>query len=411
MDNNNNYSYIPSEQPPKNKKEKKKYSLTALLSVTLVTAIICGLVSATCVIVATRSNYLNSGTTSSEMGNSSSEAQNTSSSQQITINNTVDNAAEAVAQKVSPSVVGIQVTFTSGNGFFGSNTGTSEGSGVIYREDGYIITNYHVISDAVDTANYGSINPGAEIKVYLPSNTEEGVDATVVGYDSSADLAVLKIDKTGLPAVELGNSDELQVGETVIAIGNPGGLAFMGSVSQGIISGLNRSIVTENGTQMNLVQTDAAINPGNSGGALVDAEGKLIGINNAKMSGSDYEGMGFSIPVNEVVEICDRLIKNENTEQTYLGITINPNYTSDILNRMGYPSGVVVYSVDENSPAAEAGIQEYDIITQINGVAVTGYAGMISEKNKYDAGETITITIFRNGITKDVQVTLLAASK
>ena len=143
----------------------------------------------------------------------------------------------------------------------------------------------------------------------------------------------------------------------------------------------------------------------------MDAEGKLIGINNAKMSGSDYEGMGCAIPVNEVVEICDRLIKNENTEQTYLGLTINPNYTSDILNRMGYPSGVVVYSVDENSPAAEAGIQEYDIITQINGVAVTDYAGMISEKNKYDAGETITITIFRNGITKDVQVTLLAASK
>lgn len=184
----------------------------------------------------------------------------------------------------------------------------------------------------------------------------------------------------------------------------------MGSVSQGIISGLNRSVTTESGTQMNLIQTDAAINPGNSGGALLDDEGKLIGINNSKKADVDYEGMGFAIPVNEVVEITERIIKNENQPQPYLGVSINTSYTSDILNRMGFPSGVVVYSVTSESPAEEAGIQQNDIITKINGTEITSYAQMISEKNKYSAGETITITVYRNGKTIDLSVTLRAGA-
>ena len=228
----------------------------------------------------------------------------------------------------------------------------------------------------------------------------------VIGYDASADLAVIKIDRTDLPAVELGDSDSLEVGQTTIAIGSPGGLDYMGSVSQGIVSGLNRSITTESGVQMNLIQTDAAINPGNSGGALFNGTGKLIGINNAKMSGDDYDGIGFAIPVNEVKEICDRLIKQENQQQAYLGVTINTYYTSERLQMYGYPAGVVVYDVAENSPAAEAGIQKNDIITKFNGTAVTTYAGMISEKNKYSAGDTVTLTIYRNRQTTEVKVTL-----
>ena len=151
----------------------------------------------------------------------------------------------------------------------------------------------------------------------------------------------------------------------------------MNSVSKGIVSGLNRSITTEDNIQMNLIQTDAAINPGNSGGALVDQNGKLIGINNAKMSGTDYDGMGFSIPVNEVVEICDRLISKEGQPSAYLGISINTYYDSTTLQRMGYPAGIVVASVADGSPAGTAGIQKNDIITKINGAAVTSYAAMI----------------------------------
>ena len=174
----------------------------------------------------------------------------------------------------------------------------------------------------------------------------------------------------------------------------------------GIVSGLNRSITTESGVQMNLIQTDAAINPGNSGGALLDSTGKLIGINNAKMSGTDYDGIGFAIPVNEVVDICDRLIHQEGTQQAYLGVTINTYYTAEQLQMWGYPSGVVVYSVADNSPAAEAGIQAGDIICKINDTAITSYASMISEKNKYNSGDTIKLTIFRNRQSQEVSVTL-----
>ncbi len=407
------YVYPPyPPQSPKEPNHKKKYSFGALLSVTVCTALLCGTLSAGGMWLAVKGTGDPSASSGANSTPPSSDVTNTNTNNTIHITGTADNVAEAVATKAGPSVVGIKVTIAgSGNPFFGgSSSETSEGSGVIYTADGYIITNYHVISSAVEGANYGSVDPNAQIQVYLPSDSETGISATVVGYDSSADLAVLKIDRTGLPAIEIGDSDSLKIGEIAIAIGNPGGLQFMGSTSQGIISGLNRSITTESGTQMNLIQTDAAINPGNSGGALLDSEGKLIGINNAKKSDVDYEGMGFAIPVNEVVEIAQRIIKNENQPQPYLGVSINTNYTSEMLNRMGYPSGVVVYSVASQSPAEDAGIQQNDIITKVNGVAVSNYAQMISEKNKYSAGETITITIFRNGKTTDVNVTLVAGS-
>lgn len=416
---NQEYIYPPypssDPAPQKPKKDKKKYSFASLLSVTVCTAILCSALSVGGVMIATR-NGINGSADVSSGGTSTTSSQSAGSDtssqvSNIKITGTVDNVAQAVAQKSGQSVVGIKVTSSSNQFYFGGTSGsTSEGSGVIYSADGYIITNYHVISDAVENADYGSVSSNSEISVYLPSDPETAIPASVVGYDSSADLAVLKIDRTGLPAVEIGNSDELTVGETAIAIGNPGGLQFMGSVSQGIISGLNRSVTTESGTQMNLIQTDAAINPGNSGGALLDDEGKLIGINNSKKADVDYEGMGFAIPVNEVVEITERIIKNENQPQPYLGVSINTSYTSDILNRMGFPSGVVVYSVTSESPAEEAGIQQNDIITKINGTEITSYAQMISEKNKYSAGETITITVYRNGKTIDLSVTLRAGA-
>lgn len=406
------YAAQGSSPDPKPQKPKKKFGIGAVIASALCAAILCGTIST--VGVASYFNNKNAATDASSQASASSQTtSNTTPVTNITVNDETDNVAVAVSQKASQSVVGIRVTYKAqAQTMFGTTEqeATSEGSGVIYKENGYIITNYHVISGAVSDANYGQVSSGSKIEVFLASDTETAISATVVGFDASADLAVIKIEKTGLPAIEIGNSDELQVGQVAIAIGNPGGLEYMGSVSKGIVSGLNRSITTENNVQMNLIQTDAAINPGNSGGALVDQNGKLIGINNAKMSGTDYDGMGFSIPVNEVVEICDRLISKEGQASAYLGISINTYYDSDTLQRMGYPAGVVVASVAEGSPANTAGIQKNDVITKINGTAVTSYAAMISEKNKYNAGDTITVTVFRNGQTADLNVTLGSGS-
>ena len=402
--------------PPKKTKRSsnpKKFGFGSLLAVVLCAAILCSGISAAVTASIVKNQVTEEAQKAAETtALSTVEEQlkntgNVSNTTNVTVNDESDSIAETVAKKTLPSVVGIKVTAVYTSNFFGqSYSSTGEGSGVIYREDGYIITNYHVISSAVDEATYGSLNENASIEVYFYNETENAYPATVVGYDASADLALLKVDRTGLPAIETADSSKLSVGEVAIAIGSPGGLAFMGSVSKGIISGLNRTITTESGVEMNLIQTDASINPGNSGGALVNSEGKLVGINNSKMSGDDFEGMGFAIPVNEVVDICERFLTQEGSPEAYLGVSVNTYYTSERLQSMGYPAGVVVYSVAEDSPAAEAGIQAGDIITAINGQEISSYAAMISEKNKYNAGDTITVTVYSNRTSKDLSVTL-----
>ena len=326
----------------------------------------------------------------------------TSTKTSIVAESTDEAAVQAVAEAVSPSVVGIVVA-TSSQSFFGTGTSSeSEGSGIIYSEDGYIITNYHVISDAVES--------NGKISVYLESDSTTAISATVVGYDVSADLAVVKIDKNGLPSIGIGKSSDLKVGQTAIAVGNPGGMDFMGSVSKGIISGLDRTIQLENTTEINLIQTDAAINPGNSGGALVNSSGQLIGVNSAKMASENFEGMGFAIPVDDVVEICDRIISKKDAPVGYVGVEISTRYDASTLQMMGYPAGVVVAGVAAGSPAANAGIEKGDIITQFNGTAVTGYTVFNSEKMKYSPGDEVTLTVYRGGKTYSVKITLGTAN-
>ena len=319
----------------------------------------------------------------------------------INVESTADNIIEAVAEKASPSVVGILVNIPNRGGLFGGQGGgaSSQGSGVIYSADGYIITNYHVIASAVTYS-------GANIEVYLPSAASEAIPAKLIGYDSPTDLAVLKIEKTGLPAIEMGDSSTLKVGETVVAIGNPGGLEFMGSVSAGIISGLDRKIVLEDIGEMRLLQTDAAINPGNSGGALVNAQGKLVGINNSKMAIEDFDGMAFSIPVNTIKETIKDIIENKDLPTPVVGITISDRYNEQNLTMMGYPAGIVVASVSEGGPAAKAGIEKGDIITKINDTETKSLAAFNSTKNKFKVGETITVTVYRSGQYLNLKVTL-----
>lgn len=308
----------------------------------------------------------------------------------INVTSTAENIVEAVTTKSGPSVVGITTTAAVTNFFGGSSDSTDEGSGIIYSADGYIITNYHVISEAVESRK-------SSISVYLPSAPEKGIEATVIGYNIASDLAVIKINKTGLPAIEIGDSDKLKVGQYAIAIGSPGGMEFMNSVSYGIISGLNRSVSTGTGKAMTLIQTDAAINPGNSGGALLDSNGKLIGVNSAKLVDTSFEGMGFAIPVNTVTEICNKIIAKQNDPSPYIGIEINQQYTADILKRLGYPEGVVVNNVTDDGPAHESGLERGDIITEFNGVNVTSYQSFENALNACSAGDTVTIKIYRAG--------------
>ena len=197
-----------------------------------------------------------------------------------------------------------------------------------------------------------------------------------------------------MPAVTFANSDKLNAGQFVVAIGNPGGLEFMGSVTYGVISGLNR-VISDTSGSASLIQTDAAINPGNSGGALVNINGELVGVNSSKIVAEGYEGMGFAIPSNTVKQITDKIISNKDAPTPYIGVTISERYDAETLKSYGYPVGAVVGSVVGGGPADSAGIKRADIITEFNGVKITDYTVLNDEIAKCQPGQTVTATIYR----------------
>ena len=377
------FQYQAAPPPNVPKKEKKRFSFAALVAVALITVL---LGAGTGV-----GAYYLMDTANGNEEKAPSNNNNTTTVKTINVSENYDSLVQAVAEKASPSVVGIRTTAALQN-FFGDNTTTGEGSGVIYTSDGYIITNYHVIEEAVQSSSSNT-----KIEVFLPNEPDDSIEAEVIGYNIASDLAVIKVEREGLTAIELGDSDNLSVGQYCVAIGNPGGLEFMGSVSYGIISGLNRKLNIEGRGEMSLIQTDAAINPGNSGGALLDSQGKLIGINSAKISSTDFEGMGFAIPVNTVVQICNRIIEKKDTPAPYFGISINTQIDESMLNMMGFPAGTVVYSVTEDGPADQAGIQDRDIITKFNGKETSNYALFSSALNECDPGDKVEVEVFRNG--------------
>lgn len=271
---------------------------------------------------------------------------------------------------------------------------SAEGSGIIMSSDGYIITNEHVI----DGAN--------SIQVVLSNNKQ--YDAKVVGSDVKTDLAVLKINATGLKAATFGNSDQLKVAEPVLAIGNPGGIEFSGSVTEGIVSAVSRTITTEAGYSENCIQTDAAINPGNSGGALVNMAGQVVGITSSKLEAEGFESMGFAIPINTAQPVVNDIIKyGYVTGRVKIGISV-AQFDSGRATVLGYPSGLLVESVDSSSDAAAKGIQVDDIITKINGTAAASFDQFYQAESKYKPGDTVTLTVFRysTGKTFDVSVKL-----
>ena len=376
------YNYTPYP-PIKPQKPKRSYSFAVILISCILAAVISAF-SATGITL-----LLMDGKATAE--SSSSKDSPSESSQNVTINieETEESVAVAVAKKVKSSVVGIRTTSSVINFFGGSQEATGEGSGVIYSSDGYIITNYHVIENAIGGGS------GSKIEVFIENKENKPHSASVIGYNIASDLAVIKIDATGLTPVELGDSSNLKVGQYVVSIGNPGGLEFMGSVTFGIISGLDREIASSSGIK--LIQTDAAINPGNSGGAMLDTTGKLVGINSSKIVAEEYEGMGFAIPVNTVVEKCEKIISRKDNPEAYVGINISETYTSQVLSHYGFPAGAVVLSVDPNSPAKDAGIKRGDIITEMNGTDITDYTVLINLLENCEPKEKITLKIYRSG--------------
>ncbi len=335
----------------------------------------------------------------------STQPNNTGELKRVEIVQNGESAVTSVAEKVGPSVVGIKTTYQNSNELFGVQSEGGEGSGIIISADGYILTNHHVIEGALNDKTRG-IRSDAKIEVFLPNKIDKPYSATVKGYDSKTDLAVLKINETNLPVIEFGNSDDIKIGEPAIAIGNPGGLEYMGSLTYGVISGLNRTVQLDGGKRIRLVQTDAAINPGNSGGALVNIKGQLIGVNTVKMVATGFEGLGFAIPVNEAKRIADELMTKTYIAKPYLGISVNQQYTEDIAKANNMPAGVYVADVELFGAAAKAGIMPGDVITKFNNKAVKSYDELEDVKNKMKPGDVVKIEIFRDGNTKTVQAKL-----
>ena len=332
-------------------------------------------------------------------------------------------STEEAVDKVLPSVVGIESSFTmttqnNGGNFFNfggfggfdfgqsqepqTQTATATGTGVVITEDGYIVTNAHVIYDS----EYGA---GLADSISVLLNGEDNYDAEVIGYDTDCDLAVLKIKAKGLTAAEFGDSDELKLGESVIAIGNPLGFELMDTVTSGIVSGINRQI-SINDKSMTLLQTDAAINSGNSGGPLINKYGQVIGINSSKMSASysetSIEGIGFAIPSNEAAKIVDDIMEyGYVTGKPQLGISCQ-DVTETISKMYNLPIGVYITAVTDDSAADKAGLQAGDIIIKVDGEDITNYEELKAKKNEHKAGESLELTYVRSGNEDTVTVTL-----
>lgn len=380
--NKENINYY-SESQEKNKKSKKekikkprrKGSKGVIVAVALTCSILGGAIG-TAVGYGLMKNSLNSAMDDikNEISkNSSLGASSLSSISGINIPDIVD--------KISSAVVGVATKSTETN-IFGFTMEGQEGlgSGVIFSEEGYVLTNYHVIKNST------------QVKVIFSTGQE--VEAKVVNYDEAADLAVVKItEDVKLPGVaELGNSDNLKAGEQVIAIGNPLGKEYLGSVTTGIISAVSRDVKSEDGTVMNLIQTDTAINSGNSGGPLINSQGQVIGINTAKIQATGVEGIGFAIPINDAIEKLDMLVKQKIT----LGITVI-DVNEELSKQYNLPVGIFIKRVEDFSIAQKGGLQVGDVITKFGGEKVTTVAELNEIKNKFKDGDTMTVEFTRNG--------------
>ena len=312
--------------------------------------------------------------------------------QQIDSSKTLS-AAEVYAANVN-STVGIVTSAVTTNFWGQRTTSAAAGSGFLFTDDGYILTNYHVVqgADSVTVSTYDGTK----------------YDAKIIGFDESNDVAVLKIDAEGLTPVVIGNSDNLNVGDSVVAIGNPlGELTF--SLTSGTVSALDREVTMSSGISMELIQTDCAINSGNSGGALFNMHGEVVGITNAKYSGSSGSGasidnIAFAIPINDVYSIVTSIIEKGYIEKPYIGVSVLD--VSDETQKYGLPKGATVQTVTDDGPAKAAGLQVNDIITKVDDTEITGSSDLVKTIGQCKPGQEITLTVYRQGQTLELKVTV-----
>lgn len=390
---------VPHFDPnPEKKKEKKKKSVKDLSWPKFILLAVCfslvgGIVGA--IVTSYLSQYYNTTPTAPSTGNATVlEGQR----EDGTINKeTVDTSkimtpAEVYATNVE-STVGITTSITT-NYWGYPTTSAASGSGFIYSADGYILTNHHVIdgSSSITVSFYdGTTTP-----------------ATLIGYDESNDIAVLKVDVKNLKPVTMGDSDNMNVGDSVLAIGNPlGELTF--TLTSGVVSALGRQVTTSSGVTMTLIQTDCAINSGNSGGALFNLHGEVIGITNAKYSSSSdseasIDNIGFAIPVNQIRSIVDSIITKGYYSKPYIGVSVTDVSTET--QSYGLPQGAAVKEVVANSPAAAAGLQINDIITEVDDKEITGRNDLVAVIGKCSVGQTLKLTVYRMGAYVEITLTV-----
>ena len=364
----------------------------------------CAVVLGTCFGIPSIRNEI-MGTGASNLSNSSSGSQSSGYVDQVSLSNYSDTAVYA-ANKILPSIVGIQIEYnvTSMFSIFGGNqtsTATATGSGIIISDDGYILTNNHVVSSSEAEAYY-QVSEATKITVSL-FNDDKQYEAKIVGTDAETDLAVIKIDATGLTKAEFADSDSIKVGEFAMAVGSP--LGLQSTITCGVVSAVNREVTDTDGKTYTLIQTDAAINAGNSGGALVNSEGKVIGVNTLKLTGSDVEGMGFAIPINSTTDITSQLIQYSKVRRPYIGVT-GMDLNAETAEKNNLVEGIYVKDVETFSAAEKGGIKIGDVIIKADGKDVKTMDELNEIKNSHNIGDEMTITVNRNGEQKDLTITL-----
>lgn len=399
-------TYSSFDNSSKKEKKKKANNSETGFGKTVLLPFTCGILGAglvigTCFGVPNIRNSIIKSFASTSVINSNSTGTANINTEQISLLDYSDTSV-GVAQKVLPSIVGIKVTYSVNSIFYGNQgTASAEGSGVIISDDGYILTNNHVVNSASSSSFY-ELGKASKITVMLYNDDTE-YEAEIVGTDEQTDLAVIKIDKTGLTAAELGDSDSVQVGEFCMAIGNPLGLGS--TVTDGIISAVDREVTDEDNNSYTAIQTNAAINSGNSGGALVNSKGQVIGINTLKVSGDGVEGVGFAIPINSTKDIYSQLIEYNKVKRPYLGIG-GIEVDSDTAKANNLTEGIYVKTLENFSAAEKAGIKVGDVIVKADGKEVKTMDQLNEIKNQKQIGDKMTLTIWRNGKTQDIDVTL-----
>ena len=389
------------------KKEKANLGFGRGFLVPFISGVLgCSVVIGTCFGVPSIRDYLLDNSKMSSNNASSTSNLSTGYVNQNSLSNYSDTSVFA-ANKILPSIVGIKVEYNVNSMFsmFGrqaqTSTATATGSGIIISEDGYILTNNHIVA-TTSSESYYEVSEATKVTVTL-FNDETEYEAKIIGKDEQTDLAVIKIEKSGLSKAEFADSDSIKVGEFAMAVGNP--LGMQSSVTCGIISAVNREVTDSEGKKFTLIQTDASINSGNSGGALVNSEGKVIGINTLKLSGTGIEGMGFAIPINSTTDITSQLIQYSKVKRPYIGIT-GLDLNEQMAKTYKLVVGVYVKSVEDFSAAEKAGIKAGDVIIEAEGKKITKMDELNEIKNSHKIGDEFKIKVNRNGEEKELTITL-----